>query len=64
MIIESYKQGSINVKINANTSILIGKITVQKIHDIDKYRINNDKRIRTVLIKGVILITANKSNLE
>ena len=62
MIIESYKQGSINVKINANTSILIGKITVQKIHDIDKYRINND--IRTVLIKGVILITANKSNLE
>ena len=62
MIIESYKQGSINVKINVN--ILIRKITVQKIHDTDKYRINNDILVRTVLIKGVILITANKSNLD
>ena len=30
----------INVKINAN--IVIRRITVQKIHDTDKYRINND----------------------
>ena len=40
----------------------IRRITLQKIHDTDKYRINND--IRTVLIKGVILQTANKSNLD
>ena len=60
MIIESYKQGSISTLINAN--ILIRRITVQKIHDTDKYRINND--IRTVLIKGVILKTANKSSLD
>ena len=61
MIIESYKQGSIStLKINAN--ILIRRITVQKINDTDKYRIINDTR--TVLIKGVILKTANKSNLD
>ena len=30
----------INVKINAN--IVIRRITIQKIHDTDKYRINND----------------------
>ena len=38
LIIESYKQVVINVKINAN--IVIRRITVQKIHDTDKYRIN------------------------
>ena len=35
---------------------------MKKIHDTDKYRINND--ICTVLIKGVILKTSNKSNLD